>query len=81
MFLKDDDYLCFDDIIIKIKELPNREREIIKKVFTLCKMIFVNSSTSAAGKRSFSTAKRLKTWLRPRMNQERFSNLTVLKCL
>ena len=31
VFLKDDDYLCFDDIIIKIKELPNREREIIKK--------------------------------------------------
>ena len=35
-------------------------------------------ATSTAGERSFSTARKLKTWLRSRMNQERFSNLTVL---
>ena len=40
-------------------------------------LILVNPATSAAGERSFSTARRLKTWLRSRMNQERFSNLTV----
>ena len=76
--LKDGDYFCFDDIIVKIKGLPNPEREMIKEVITLCKLILVNPATSAAGERSFSTARRLKTWLRPRMNQERFSNLTVL---
>ena len=77
MLLKDGDFLfCFDDIIVKIKELPNPEREMIKEV--LCKLILVNPATSAAGERSFSTARRLKTWLRSRMNQERFSNLTVL---
>ena len=68
----------FDDIIVKIKELPNPEREMIKEVIALCKLILVNPATSAAGERSFSTARRLKTWLRSRMNQERFSNLTVL---
>ena len=51
---------------------------MIKEVITLCKPILVNLATSAAGERSFSTARRLKTWLRSRMNQERFSNLTVL---
>ena len=76
--LKDGDYFCFDDIIVKIKELPNPEREMIKEVIMLCKLILVNPATSAAGERSFSTARRLKTWLRSRMNQERFSNLTVL---
>ena len=76
--MKDGDYFCFDDIIVKIKELSNPEREMIKDVITLCKLILVNPATSAAGERSFSTARRLKPWLRSRMNQARFSNLTVL---
>jgi len=38
----------------------------------------VNPATSASGERSFSTARRLKTWLRSKMTQERFSNLTIL---
>ena len=76
--LKDGDYFGFHDIIVEIKELPNPEREMIKQVITLCKLILVNPATSAAGERSFSTARRLKTWLRSRINQERFSNLTVL---
>ena len=72
------DYFCFDDIIVKVKVLPNPEREMIKEVITLCKLILINPATSAAGERSFSTAWRLKTWLRSKVNQERFSNLTVL---
>ena len=71
VLLKDGDCFCFDDIIVKIKGQPNPEREMIKEVITLCKLILVNPATSAAGERSFSTAQRLKTWLRSRMNQER----------
>ena len=78
VLLKNGDYFCFDDIIVNIKELPNPEREMIKEVITICKPILVNPATSAAGERSFSTARRLKTWLRSRMNQQQFSNLTVL---
>ena len=77
VLLKDGDYFCFDDVIVKIKELPNPEREMIK-VITLCQLILVNPATSAAGERSLSTAWRLKTWLRSIMKQERFSNLMVL---
>ena len=77
VLLKDGDYFCFDDIIVKIKELPNPEREMIKEVIKLCKPILINPVTGAAGERSFSIAWRLKTWLHSRMNQEWFSNLTV----
>ena len=77
VLLRDGDYFGFEDIIVKIKELSNPEREMIKEVITLCKLILVNPATSAAGERSFSTAQRLKTWLHSTMNQERFSNLTV----
>ena len=70
VLLKDGDYFCFDDIIVKIKELPNPEREMIKEVITLCKLILVNPATSAADERSSSTARRLETWLRSGTNQE-----------
>ena len=42
VLLKDRDYFRFDDVIVKIKELPNPEREMIKEVITLCKLILVN---------------------------------------
>ena len=51
VLLKDGDFFCLDDIMVKIKELPNPEREMIKEVITLCKLIFVNPATSAAGER------------------------------
>ena len=56
VLLKDGDYFCFDNTTVKIKELPNPEREMIKEVITLCKLILVNPATSAASERSFSTA-------------------------
>ena len=52
VLLKDGDYFCVDDIIVKIKELPNPEREMIKEVITLCKLILINPATSAAGERN-----------------------------
>ena len=67
MLLKDGDFLCLDDIIVKIKELLTPERKMINEVITVCKLIL---ATSAAGERSFSTARRLKTWLRLTMTQE-----------
>ena len=61
MLLKDGDFLCLDDIIVKIKELLTPERKMINEDIIVCKLILV--ATSAAGERSFSTARRLKTWL------------------
>ena len=69
---------CFDVIIFKIKELLTPERKMINEVITVCKLILVIPATSTAGERTFSTARRLKTWLRSTIAQERFSNLTIL---
>ena len=78
VLLKEGDVLCFDDIVVKIKELPSSEGKIINKVISVCKLILVNPTTSASGERSFSTDRRLKTSFRSTMRQERFSNLTIL---
>ena len=54
MLLKDGDFLCLDDIIVKIKELLTPERKMINEVITVCTLILVDPATSAAGERSFS---------------------------
>ena len=53
---------------------------MITEIITLCKLLLVHPATSAAGERSFSSARRLKTWLRSTMTQTslRCSNLTIL---
>ena len=77
VLMKDGEFTCFDDILAKIKQLSEAEKCMITEIMTLCKLL-VNPATNAAGERSFSSARRLKTWLRSTMTQTRFSNLTIL---
>ena len=56
---------------------PN-ERLIISEVCVLLKLILVMSSTNAISERSFSTLRRVKTYLRSTMLQERLNRLLVL---
>ena len=44
----------------------------------ICKLLLVNPATSATGERSFSMARRVKTWLRANMKQQRFNNVALL---
>ena len=41
--------VCFDDILVEIKELLTPERKMINEVITVCKLILVIPVTSAAG--------------------------------
>ena len=54
------------------------ERRLIGEVVIICKLLHVNPATSACTERSFSMARRLKTWLRSNMKQARFNNLAIL---
>ena len=69
---------CFEDILTEVKGLQPNERQFIDNVIVVCKLINVNPGTSATGERSFSTARRIKTWLRSRMLQARFNHLAIL---
>ena len=50
-----------------MSKFPKPEEKLIQEAQTICKLAAVNPATSAAGKRSFSSARRLKTWLLSRM--------------
>ena len=62
VLMKDGEFTCFDDILAKIKQLSEAKKCMITEIITLCKLLLVNPATSAAGERSFSSARRLKTW-------------------
>ena len=61
-----------------VRSCQNQRGSSFKKVQTICKLLVVNPATITAGEGSLSSARRLKTWVRSRMGDERFSNLTVL---
>ena len=73
-----DGAVCFDDIWQNVKQLERSERALISQIVIICQLLLVNPSTTASGERSFSAARRLKTWRRTSMTQKRFNNLSLL---
>ena len=51
---------------------------IIFDLIFLCSLIAVNPATSATAERSFSMARRIKSWERSSMTQRRFNSLAIL---
>ena len=68
----------FDDILKHFCCIPSSQRALIPNVVTIANLILVNPSTSCTPERSFSTARRSKTWLRANMLTKRFNNLAIL---
>ena len=78
VLVKDMNLQCFQDILVAVSNLELHERQLIDQVIAVCKLIQVNPATSATGERSFSTARRLKTWERSQVQQARFNHLAIL---
>ena len=76
--IKDAQINCFADVLKAVKGLTDHERHMITEVIVICKLLLVNPATSATGERSFSMARRVKTWLRANMKQQRFNNVALL---
>ena len=70
--------LCINDLKCFILSLSENERAVVGEVVTLLKLILVLPSTNAVSERSFSAMRRLKTYLRTTMAQERLNHLLLL---
>jgi len=68
--------LSASDIIRCIGKSP--VRAMIPDVLKLCKLYLVNPATTATAERSFSLLRRLKTYLRSTMTQERLNHCLIL---
>ena len=61
-----------------LQRLSSAEKELICEVIRLMKIVLVMPATNCTSERSFSALRRLKTYLRANMSQERLNNLMVL---
>lgn len=68
----------FSDIVEEVKGLAGDQRAMISEIVQICKLLLVNPATAATGERSFSMARRVKTWLRAKMTQQRFNHVAIL---
>jgi predicted unusual protein kinase regulating ubiquinone biosynthesis (AarF/ABC1/UbiB family) len=70
--------VTLSDIKGYIQKLTSHERGLLSEVVTVLKLILVMPSTNAVSQRSFSALKRLKTYLRSTMKQDRLNYLLLL---
>ena len=64
-------------LVSAVTMVPEPEKKLVYEVQTICWLLAVNPPTNTAGKRSFPSARPLKTWLRSRMDDETFSSLCL----
>ena len=70
--------ITFQTILKFFKEKSPEIMSLLSEVKTLLKLILVMPATNATSERSFSALKRIKSYLRTLMGQERLNNLMVL---
>ena len=70
-------------IIILLRNNTSKNKMLPTKctlipILTIVHLILMNPATSCTPERSFSVARRIKTWLRSTMTTKRFNNLSIL---
>ena len=69
---------CFKDVYNKIKTCAESDKELIPNIMRIIKLLLINPATSCSPERSFSTARRLKSWSRSTMTSQRFNGLALM---
>ena len=67
----------FGDVVKGIQLLFREKRKLIRNVVLIASLVLTNGATSATTEGSFSTLRRLKTWLQSIMKQKRLNSLTL----
>ena len=70
--------LVLADVVKCFPDLSVHERQWLAEVQTLLQLILIKPATNATSERSFSGLKRIKTYLRSTMKQERLNSLMIL---
>ncbi len=71
------DIVNFDDIVRVLKS-SKEDLPLLQNVVTMIKIVLIGGATTATPERSFSLARRIKTFLRSSMTQKRFNSLSIL---
>jgi hypothetical protein len=68
----------FAAILVHLRTLHQTKLALIPNIVTVVHLFLINPATSCTPERSFSTARRLKTWFYATMTTKRFNNLAIL---
>ena len=66
------------DLLKYFKALSKAQQELMSEVVILIKLLLVMPATNAVSERSFSALKRVKTYLRATMGDDRLNHLMLL---
>ena len=69
---------CFQDILDEVESLPKGELCLPLNAVKILELSLVNPATTAIPERSFSLARRIKTWLRSTSTAACFNSLSIL---
>ena len=78
VFLRDRRFQSLPEVVSAFRELNGGARSLLPNVERLLRLLLVLPASSATAERSFSSLRRLKTWLRSRMTQRRLNDVAVL---
>ena len=68
----------FAGILERLESLHPTKCALIPNLLTIVHLILINPTTSCTPERSFSVARRIKTWLCSTMTTKRFMSLSIL---
>ena len=68
----------FSVIFERLESLHPTKHALIPNLLTIVRLILINPATICTTEKSFSVARRIKTWLRSTMKNKRFNNLSIL---
>lgn len=78
MFRRAYKYSSIDEAVTLFRSLSTECRQLFPHVEQLLRLLLVLPVSSASSERSFSSLRRLKTWLRATMTQQRLNHIAVL---
>ena len=70
--------VTFEDCLKYLRSLSGAQRSFYTEVCVLVRLILVMPATNAVSERSFSSMRRLKSYLRSTMNQSRLNHVMIL---
>jgi hypothetical protein len=66
------------DVLLYMREMTSRERHLLSEVVKVLKLVLVMPATNSTSERSFNTLRRIKTYIRSTMRQDRLNDLMIL---
>ena len=78
VLMKDKQIGHFRDLLKEMRLLENPEKKFLVNVCKICRILAVNPASSATAERTFSLARRVKTWMRSTMLPTRFNSVFIL---